>query len=166
MEHVDLTMGVIIPYVNFFTFFIAAIILFKKPVSLAAQKALATFDKFSLDAAEEKKAAEERLRLLKEKFSSIDQEIFAMKKVAEEAARVEEKDIIAEGRRLAAHVKEETKRVFEAEVEKVRESISYEILEIVKSEVAQKVKKEVSEADQHKIISSQLSHLKAVQAIS
>jgi vacuolar-type H+-ATPase subunit E/Vma4 len=104
--------------------------------------------------------------LLKEKFSTIDQEIAAMQKVAEETARVEEKDIVAEGKRLASHIREESQRVFEAEVEKARQAISQEILEIVKGEVAQKIKLEVTETAQHGIISSQLNHLKAVQAIS
>ncbi len=166
MEHVDVTLGVIIPYVNFFTFLVAAFILFKKPVTEAAKKALASFDKFSLDAKEEKSTAETRLRLLKERFSTIDQEIAAMRKVAEETSKVEEKDIVAEGKRLADHIREESQRVFEAEVEKARQAMSQEILAIVKGEVAQKIRQEVTVADQHGIISSQLNHLKAVQAIS
>lgn len=163
MEHINWTLGVIIPYINFFTFLIVAFFLFRKPLSQAAKKARDVFDKSSIEALQEKEMIQKKLQEMRGRSDRLEAELVEMRSVAEATLVTEEKALLEEGVRLAQHVREETKRVIEAEIEKVKLEMSRQIIDLVKNEVAERIKKDVGIEKQHQIVRESIVQLGTVQ---
>jgi F-type H+-transporting ATPase subunit b len=163
VEHINWTLGVIVPYINFLTFMIAAFFLFKKPITTAAKKAREVFDASSNEARREKESVSLKLVEVRKRAENLDKEIEEMKKAAMTSALTEEKGFVADGERLAQHIKDEAKRVIEAEIEKARVSIGVEIIELVKKEVKDRIQKDVGPEKHRQIINDRIRELDRIK---
>jgi len=163
MDHINWTLGVILPYINFFTFIVAAFFLFRKPALQAAKKARDVFDKASIEASQEKEEINRKLKDLRKRSEGLAAEIDNIRAVAEASARTEEKSLIEEGERIAQHVRDETTRVIEAEIENLRREMSVEIIDLVKKEVADRIVRDVGNDRQHLIIEESIRSLNSAK---
>jgi len=164
MEHIDPLMGVILPYANFFIFLALAIYFFRKPAREGAAKKRAEFLRIMNDAKKSYDDANEKLLQLKNRQENLESEIADLKKTSDVSAKAEADRIISDAERLAAHLREEAKRIAAAELSKAKASLRQEIVSAVSSNVQQKITKEVTKDKHLEIVRRNISELKTIQA--
>lgn len=163
MEHLDMLMGVILPYANFFIFLGIAIYFFRKPARAGATKKRTDFLRVMSDAKKSFDEASDALAQLKTRQANLNSEIDELKKMSEAAAKNEADRIAGEAERLASHLKVEAKRVAAAEVQKAKASIRQEIVDAVCGNVKEKISKEVSSDKHLEIVRKNISELKSIR---
>lgn len=164
MEHLDMLMGVILPYANFFIFLGLAIYFFKKPARDGALKKRTEFLRVMTEAKKSFDEANNSLIELKSRQKNLNAEISELKKISEEAAKTEAGRIAGESERLASHLKVEAKRIAAAEVQKAKAAIRRDIVDAVCENVKLKISKEVSSDKHLEIVRKNLSELKSIRA--
>ena len=164
MEHLDMLMGVILPYANFFIFLGMAIYFFRKPAREGAAKKRTEFLRVMGEAKKSFDDANNTLIQLKARQANLNGEIAELKLVSEEAAKIEADRISTEAEKLASHLKVEAKRIAAAEVQKAKAAIRQDIVDAVCGNVKEKISKEVS-GDKHlEIVRRNISELKSIRA--
>lgn len=158
-HHIDPWLGIFFPYLNFAIFFILAIYFFRKPASNAPKKKLEDFERIKREAFKVKEDAAKKLDELNQRRANLQKEITEMQTMAKQAADLEAEKIISDAQRVAKHLKEEAKRIAEAEVLKARGILRKEIIELVKVSVEEKIKSDIDDVRHLKIIDSQVSGL-------
>jgi F0F1-type ATP synthase membrane subunit b/b' len=158
----DYFRGAVLPYFNFLVFFVLAIVFFKKMVINAAAKQKTDFEKQMAEARTARDAAVQRLEELKRRQTGLESEIADVMSMSKEAATLEAKKIEADADRLAAHLKDEARRIAHAEVEKARLALRQEIVEAVREGVAKKLKSEMTPDSQLKLVKKQIGELKSI----
>ena len=158
-HHIDPWLGIFFPYLNFAIFFILAIYFFRKPASNAPKKKLEDFERVKREALKVKEDATRKLDELHQRRANLQKEIDEMQAMSKQAADLEAQKIIGDAQRVAKHLKEEAKRIAEAEVLKARGQLRKEIIELVKSNVEEKIKSDLDDVKHLKIIDSQVTGL-------
>ena len=160
MDHLDLIMGVIVPYTNFAIFLFALFYFARKPLAnMAAQKA-DDFQKQLQEALQAKEDAEAKLKVLQDRMSKIDDEISGIRSTSEKSAKAEAEKIVSEAKTLAEHLKDEAKRTADAEVDAAIASLRKEIVTLVRQGVQEKVAKEVTPDKHQALIKTKIGGLK------
>ena len=168
-QSIDVFRGIILPYFNFFVFVGLAIFFFRKMAVGAAAKQKTDFEKLMNESRAARDAAVARLDELKRREAGLDKEIAEILSMSKAAADVDAAKIVSDAERLAAHLKEEAKRIAQAEVEKARTTLRREIVDAVTDAVAKKLKAEMNPESQLKLVKrniTQLGELKTFQAES
>lgn len=163
MEGVDLFMGVIAPYVNFFIFFFLAVYFFKKPIKKMVKQRRKDYEQLLADASQAKQDALAQQKLLDDRFAGLDAEIESLKTSVVAAAKLEAQNIVENAERLAEHTKTEAKRLADAYIQESKDRLQKELLEAVGKEVTQKLKQDLS-GQQHLEIASK--RVKGLELIS
>ncbi|MBM4251023.1 MAG: hypothetical protein FJ146_03555 [Deltaproteobacteria bacterium] len=163
-EHVDVLMGIILPYANFAIFLGLAIFFFRKPAKAAAKKRRDQFEKLMAEAAAARDEAVARLNELKQREASIEAELEAIKKASLSSAEQEAAKILDDAEKLAKHLRTEASRIAAAEVAKARAELRREIVETAADSVRDKLKRDLSTEAQVKIVSKKIDELKHVSA--
>ena len=163
MEHLDLFKGVFLPYANFFIFMALAIYFFRKPLRLMAEKRRAKFDAALKQAQEAKEIAEAKNRELSLRLAKLDQEVSEIRRLTNDTGQFEAKRIVEEANQLGTHLKEEAKRLANAEIERARAELRQEIVDSVKAGVEAKIKAEFGRDAQLSLAKSHIGKLKSVQ---
>lgn len=164
MEHLNMLMGVILPYANFFIFLGLAIFFFKKPARDGALKKRTEFLRVMTEAKKSFDEANNSLIELKLRQKNLNDEISEVKKISEVAAENEAARIATETERLVSHLKVEAKRIAAAEVQKAKASIRRDIVVAVCGNVKEKILREVSSEKHLEIVRKNLSELKSIRA--
>jgi len=164
MEQLDLLMGVILPYANFFIFLGLAIYFFRKPAREGAAKKRAEFLRVMNEAKKSYDDANEKLTQLKNRQANLESEIADLKTTSDLTAKTEAERIIADSERLANHLREEAKRIAAAELSKAKATLRHEIVSAVSSNVTQKITKEVTKDKHLEIVRRNISELKTIKA--
>lgn len=164
MGHVQPFMGIILPYANFALFIFLAWWFFRKPAISAARKKREEFETQMQDAAEVKNIAKKRLTELSERLANLDNEIAEMNNLAEQAAEADSARVISDAENLGKHLKEEAKRIAQAEVDKARADLRCEIVDSVRSQVAGKVRSDLDGKAHLTLMRKKISVLKDLRA--
>lgn len=165
MEHeIDMLMGVILPYANFFIFVGLAVYFFRKPAKEAATKKRHEFTRVMDEAKKSFDEANEKLKVLQTRQANLKTEIEEYIRTSEQSAKQEAERIVQEAERLAHHLKEEAKRIASAEVQKARASLRQEIVDTVCTNVKDKISKEVTKDRHLEIVRKNISELKTIHA--
>lgn len=160
----NMLMEVILPYVNFVLFFVAAIYFFRKPAKKAALSRQAEFEKIQREAGAARDAAEKHLHDLQQRQNVLDGEIAEIKAMAKQAAQLDAQRIVADAERLATHFKEEAKRVAAAEVESAKAALRREIVAAVRDSVSGKIQKEMNAERHITLVKRQVGELRSLKA--
>lgn len=162
MEGVDLFMGLIAPYINFFIFIFIAIKLFKKPIQgmIAARKK--SHEDLVAEATRAKKEAEAKQKELNQRLSTLDSEIEEMRNKAREAAELAAKEMLDKARSVAANMTAESKRLADAQLKQAKEKLQAEIVQEVTSQVEAKLRGDVDSSKHQSLVSSKIYQLKAM----
>jgi len=163
LEHLDLFKGVFLPYANFIIFMALAIYFFRKPVRAMAEKRRAKFDAALKQAQEAKDLAEAKNRELTARLAKLDDEVAEIRRLTNDTAQFESKRIVDEAHQLATHLKEEAKRLANAEIERAKNELRHDIVAQVKSGVESKIQAEFGQDAQIKLAKTRIGQLKAVQ---
>jgi F-type H+-transporting ATPase subunit b len=163
-EHVDPLMGIILPYANFAIFLALAIYFFRKPAKAAAAKKREAYEKLLAESKAAHAEAEQRLAEMRARQAGLDKEIADLKATAQAAAEVEAAKIVGDAERLAEHLRQEARRIAQAEVDKARAALRQEIVESVREGVTQKLKAELTGDAQLTLVRSRIGDLKSIRA--
>ncbi len=163
-EHVDVLMGIILPYANFAIFLGLAIFFFRKPAAAAARKRREQFEKLMAEATSARDQAISKLNELKQREKSIENELEAIKSASLASAEQEAAKIIADAEKLATHLRTEASRIAAAEVAKARSELRREIVDTVTASVRDKLKSDLSTEAQTRIVGQKIDELKHVSA--
>lgn len=162
-HHVDMLMGVILPYVNFFMFLGAAVFFFRKMAVVAANKKRTDFEKLMTEARSARDAAEKRLDELKRRQAGLDKEIAEIMAMSKGSADVEAAKIQSDAERLSKHLRDEARRIADAEVEKARSELRREIVNSVRDSVTKKIKSELNNDSQLKLVKGKIGELRTLE---
>jgi F-type H+-transporting ATPase subunit b len=102
---------------------------------------------------EAKDAAEAKLKELDARLATIDRETAEIRHNAEREAERESARIIESANRLAQHLRDEARRVADAEIARAKQELRIAILKDVRQEVEKKIGQEFGEA-QHNAYSA------------
>ncbi len=163
-EHVDMLMGVILPYVNFFMFLAMAIYFFRKPAREAATKKRDAYERILNESKAARDDALARLEELKKRQTGLDSEIAEIKSASKASADLDAAKIVSDAESLAKHLREEARRVADAEVSKARATLREEIVAAVRQSVTEKLKSELSGETQLSLVKSRIGELKTIRA--
>lgn len=163
-QGVDMLMGVILPYANFAIFLGLAIYFFRKPAKAAAAKKREAYEKLLAESKAAHDEAQKRLQEMKQRQAGLDKEIQEIKATAKVAADMEAAKIVGDAERLAEHLRQEARRVAQAEVDKARATLRQEIVESVRENVTKKLKAELTGEAQASLVRSRIGELKSIRA--
>jgi F-type H+-transporting ATPase subunit b len=163
-EHVDMLMGVILPYANFAIFLGLAIYFFRKPAKAAAAKKRQAYEELLAESKAAYVEAAERLAEMKRRQADLDREIADLKATAKTTADMEAAKIVSDAERLANHLRTEAKRIAAAEVEKARATLRAEIVESVRESVTSKLKTELTSEAHLSLVRGRIGELKNIRA--
>jgi F0F1-type ATP synthase membrane subunit b/b' len=163
-EHIDWLMGVILPYANFIIFIALAVFFFRKPAAAAAASKREDYAKLLREATAAREQAVARLDELKARQAKLDQEIAEIKTMSRQAAEQEAAKIVSDAERLAAHLREEARRIADAEVQKARNDLRQEIVAAVREGVTKKIASEVKTDAHLSLVRKQIGELNTIQA--
>lgn len=159
MGDLDLTTGVIIPYINFLIFFVLALKFFKKPLMgmIATRREdyealLAKAESAKLEALEQKKA-------LDLKFKDLEKNLAEIKDSIKLTAQSEAEDIIRNAKDLAAHMEAEATKLAEAKVRDAQLELRKQIMGMVAEKVTTKLKTEVDDGRHQQLLSNKIVNL-------
>lgn len=158
MEHFDWLKGFIFPYVNFFIFMFLAVKLFKKPLINAMAQRKTDFEQLVKEANSAREIAEAKHAELSRRYAQLDEEIRRMKAEGEADACQRAADMLNKAESLALHLREEARRMADAELARAREALRTEIIAEAKNQTLKKLEVELDERAQkdlaHKRITS------------
>ena len=164
-EHsLDLFRGLVLPYFNFFVFLAAAIYFFRKMVLKAAATQRSDFETQMNEARAARDAALTRIEELKRRQAGLDKELADVLSMNKAAADMDAAKIAGDAERLAAHLRDEAKRIAAAEIEKARGTLRREIVEAVRLSVTAKLKTELNADSQLRLVKKQIGELQTIQA--
>lgn len=164
VDHVDPWMGIIFPYVNFAIFLAAAIYFFRKPARAAAAKKRAAYEQLLAESKAAYDEAAQKLAEIKARQAGLDREIADLKSSAKAAADMEAAKIVSDAERLAEHLRQEARRIAQAEVEKARATLRQEIVDAVRESVTKKLKTELTGEAQLSLVKNRIGELKNIRA--
>jgi F0F1-type ATP synthase membrane subunit b/b' len=144
LEHLDPWKGIILPYINFAIFLGLAIFLFRKPFANMALKRHEQFNKSSGEAAQAHEKALAQAEELRQRLSLLDKDIDNLKTRSRELAEIEAKELVSDAARLAQHLREEARRIADAEMEHARFSFRRDMVEFVRKSVEDKIRRDLS----------------------
>lgn len=162
MENVSVFMGIIAPYINFCLFAFLAFRLFKKPIVSALKKQREEYISTSKEADEALKAAQDKHDELKSELDKLGSVIESMKSKAEEDAKNETKAMIDQAEGLALHLKEEAKRIADAEIKRAKETLQEDIILSVRESVAKKISSELDDESQKHLVQKRMDSLRNI----
>lgn len=103
--------------------------------------------------------ADQRLEELNKRMANLKNELSEIKAKAQKEAQAEAARIVEQGRVLAEHIKDEAKRVAEAELEKAQKALNSQVFELVHSKVSEKLQNELGKEEHNRFIASQVNTL-------
>lgn len=159
MEHFDWLKGFVFPYVNFFIFLFLAVKLFKKPLLNAMAQRKTDFETLVKEANRAREEAEARHAELSSRYAQLEQEIGRMKAEGEADARQRSEDMIAKAESLAQHLREEARRMADAELARAREALRTEIIAEAKNQTLKKIEAELDERAQKELAHRRITSL-------
>jgi F-type H+-transporting ATPase subunit b len=163
-EHVDVLMGIVLPYANFAIFLGLAIFFFRKPAVAAARNRREQFEKLMAEATAARDLAVGKLNELKRREAELEAELEAMRSASLASAELEAGKIVSDAEKLAKHLRTEASRIAAAEVAKARHELRREIVETATATVREKLKRDLSSDAQAGIVSKKIDELKHVSA--
>lgn len=166
MEHFNWIKGFWFPYINFFLFAFVLIKVAKKPLTNILQARRKEYESQFLAAKKEREDADRRLEELNTRMANLDNEIAELRQNAEKEAEAEAARIIEQGRVLAEHIKDEAKRIAQAELEKAQKDLNDQLLNLVHAKVSEKLRSELGKEEHSRINASQVSALAGLAAHS
>ena len=138
----EILKDIVYPYINFIIFFVLCIFILRKPIANIFVKRKEEFDKYYKEAAQLKEECEKKAQELHERETHLTEEIDSILSSSKKIAQAEADAIIDNANKLAAHIQEETLRLCESEIQKVKQGLKEEILKLVKQEVVNKIQQQ------------------------
>ncbi len=163
MEHFELWYGIVFPYINFFLFFVALVWLARKPLSNMVTKRRQDFDTLVKQSRDAYEKAQAKHAEISKRMAALDKEVSDIKMFTEQAARRDAERIVDDANRLASHLREEARRVADAEVERARQQIRNDIVESVRKAVEERISKDLSKDSHLKLVQSRISEIAKIQ---
>ena len=164
MEHFNWVQGFWFPYINFFLFAFILVKVAKKPLSNLLQARKEEYESQFKAAKKEREEADKRLAELNQRMANLNQELSDLKANAQKEAQAEAARIVEQGRVLAEHIKDEAKRVAQAELQKAQKNLNDQVLELVHAQVTEKLKKELGKEEHSRFVANQVNTLSGLVA--
>lgn len=139
MESNNLLTSVIYPYINFIIFFAICFWAAKKPIKSFFQKRKEEFDNYYKEAFNLKQECEKKHQELQERRKNLDAEINEILESTRKSAQLEADAIVNQAKKLAEHIKQETIRLTQAEIDKKKQELKEQILFYVKENVQKSI---------------------------
>ena len=136
----------------------------KKPLSNLLKAKREEYENQFMAAKKEREEADKRLSELNQRLSNLDTELSEIKAKAKKEAESDAARIVEQGRVLAEHIKDEAKRVAQAELQKAQETLNEQVLKLVHEKVAEKLKNELGKQDHSRVVASQVNTLTSLAA--
>jgi F0F1-type ATP synthase membrane subunit b/b' len=133
-HHLDMTYGVLIPYINFFLFLAAFYFFFRKPLKAYALGRREKFLAQSKEATKKLEESQRKFHALQQKFNSLEAELKSFDLQNEARAKDEAMQLVVEGERLATQIRNEIKKLAEEEVARAKVELRAEIVAAAKAE--------------------------------
>jgi len=163
MENVDILKGIVLPYFNFLLFLGALIFVARKPLGAMLLKRQLSFESALKEASAAKEEAAKRAAELRARLSKLETEVSQIKERALEHAQEEANNIVSSAESLAAHMRQEARRIADAELMRAKSSLREEIVSAVKEAVEKKVRSDLNSDSHLRIVRNQLGELKKFQ---
>ena len=164
MEQIDTFVGIIAPFTNFIIFLVLAFIFFRKPAAAAATKKREEFQKVLEEAQKTKRDAETQLAQLNDRMAQLDAELASIRANAKITADAEAAQIVADAERLAGHLRDEARRIADAEVDKARATLRNEIIAAVKENVTNRARAELDKNSHLELVKKRIGGLASMRA--
>lgn len=156
-HHLDLTSAVIIPYINFAIFLVAAIFLFRKPLSAMAATKRENYLRASKEAAAALEAAKRTFEDAKSRFDALDAELRSFALQSEQSAQEEARRLLDETEKFTRHLREETARLAIDAVERAKRELRQEIIIAAQQRAADRIQNDLDLATREKILKSKIN---------
>ena len=161
-EHFDPIMQVVVPYLNFFIFAVAAFFMFRKPILGAISKKRTEFEKLVQESGRLKKEAQANHDQIKAKLQTIDAEMARLAEDLKKQGLTESAASEVAANKLAAHLKEEAKRIAATELEQAKVDLRQELLKAAYEIAQQDLKTRLTSIEQARLIESSVDQLKQI----
>jgi F0F1-type ATP synthase membrane subunit b/b' len=156
-HHLDLTSAVIIPYINFAIFLIAAVFLFRKPLAAMSATKREAYLKSSQEAAVALEQAKQTFEDTKTRSDALDEELRAFSVQSEQSSQEEAKRLLEETEKFTRHLRDETARLAVDAVESARLELRHEIVMAARQRAAERIQNELDPASKEKILKSKIN---------
>lgn len=164
MENFDFIQSFLFPYINLAIFLVLAVFVFKKPILNALSGKRETYLLMLDRANKAREDAELKHRELEDRLRGLDAELARMRSEMKIAAEQEAAAIVTSGSKLAEHLKQEARRIAEAEVGAAKEAIRSEILDQVRHKTAEELKRTLDDTRQRQIFKHSLNEVPSIGA--
>lgn len=161
-DHFDWIKGFFFPYINFLIFCVLLIMFSRKALKEMFAKRRQDFLALVEAAKRAQTEAEEKLRDLNRRLEELDVEVVRIKESARQEGEEEAKRIIEQGKILALFIKDEARRVAQAELMQARSDLQKDLLCSVHEQVRSKLCQDMTMEAQKQHIQKQFERLRAV----
>jgi len=138
----------------------------KKPLSSLLKSRRDEYESQFLAAKKEREEADRKLDELNKRMANLNNELAELKEKAKKEAESEAARIVEQGRVLAEHIKDDAKRIAEAELQKAQITLNAQVLELVHSKVSEKLQNELGKEEHSQFIAGQVKTLTGLAARS
>lgn len=159
MEHFDWIKGFVFPYINFGIFLFLAFKLFKKPLLNMMSNQRDEYLRLVKETSKVKEEAEAKAKELHERLSCLEKELHEIRTGAATEAQLRTNQLIEKSETLANHIREEAKRMAQAELARAKENLRVEIIAEAKNQVIKKIEKELDESAQKSLNQQKIAQL-------
>jgi len=163
MENVDPFIGIFAPNFNFVLFLVVAYFVFRKMAKAAAKKKREDFQLLLKESQRAKNEADAKLAELNARMANLDKEVEEIKATAKKGAQIQASKIVQDAQNLSSHLKEEAKRIANAEIDKARNALRQEVVTAVAASVTQKAKTSLDASSHKSLVDKRIGSLSALR---